>query len=85
MMKYFLMLILLFSSAIFASEQNMRTEQNIKAQIEKEKRFHREQQFYKGSDYDLKSAEVNQDSVKNLPEVENTYKGYDMTADYDDN
>lgn len=84
-MKYFIMLILLCSTYIFATTTNTRTEKNIQAQIAKEKKFHREQQFYKGSDYDLKSAEVNPESVKNLPDVENTYEGYDMDADYDDN
>ncbi len=87
-MKYILLLILLFSSSqLFAKtndkDEQLRKEKNIQEQMKKEEKYAQEKTFYSGNDYDLKSAEVNMESVKNLPDVENTYEGYDMTHDYD--
>lgn len=41
--------------------------QEIQKAIEQEKKFAKEQRFYKADEYDFKSAEVNEKSLKNLP------------------
>ena len=86
-MKYFLILILLLGSATFATANNKNEkvikDKHVQEQMEREKKYAKEQAFYKGADYDLKQHEVDMESVRNLPDVENTYEDYDMTHDYD--
>jgi len=54
----------------------------VKKAMEQEKKFAKEQKFYQGSEYDLKSKEVNPDSLKDLkvPEPQNDF---DMDDVYD--
>jgi len=73
-MKYILLLIL-YSSLVFASNQNSLSNNKIlkeqmKKNIEQEKRFAKEQKFYKGDEYNLKAHEVNPESLKTTPELE---------------
>ena len=86
-MKYLLVLLLLACSHLFAAKnidnEKVRTEKNIQDQISKEKKYAREQTFYSGEKYDLKDAEVNMDSVKNLPDIPNTNEDFDMNDVYD--
>lgn len=75
-MKVVLTFILIFSSLLLASnaesdsEKKSRAERQIKIEMEKEKKYAKEQTFYSGEDYDLKGAEVNQDSIDSTPEIE---------------
>lgn len=58
-----------------------RIEQQIQKEIEKEKKYSKEQTFYQTKDYDLKGAEINEDSLSTLPELEED--DFDMDAVYD--
>lgn len=83
-MKYILLLIILLTTSSF-SFQNKESleEKNLKKQLEREKKYAQEQRFYSGKEYDLKSFEVNMESVKNLPDVEDTNADFDMDHVYD--
>jgi len=58
------------------------TEEALKKAIEDEKRFANEQKFYQGSEYDLKSKEINEDSLKNIEIIE-PENDFDMDDVYD--
>jgi len=49
--------------------------------MEKEKKYAKEQTFYTEEKYDLKGAEVNMDSLSNLPDIEDD--DFDMDSVYD--
>ena len=92
MKKSFILIVLLSSflfSTAMASEEKAKNEnsdlkqKNIEKQLKKEKKFSKEQRFYKGKNYDLKSAEVDEKSVDSLPDVENTNADFDMDSVYD--
>ncbi len=57
-------------------------EKQLEIQMEKEKKYSREQTFYTGDNYDLKGAEVNPESLKNItiPEIQDDF---DMDSVYD--
>jgi len=78
-MKNIFMLILIINSFLFAvdAKQETKIEKEIRKQMEREKKYAKEQTFYQGKDYDLKSFEVNSDSLKSTSEV--------MDIDYSDN
>ena len=86
-MKYLLILQLLIGSQLFATKtetnEEIRKEKHIQEQIKKEKKYEREQSFYSGEKYDLKDAEVNMESVKNLPDVPDYSDAFDMDSAYD--
>lgn len=87
-MKYvFILIILVLHPVIFASESSNENlsikEKFIKKQLEKEKKFAKEQRFYSGSNHSLKGYEVNEESVKNLPDVPDNNKDFDMNDVYD--
>ena len=67
-MKYILSILILFSISTFAdaTKKDKRTQEAIKKALENEKKFAEEQKFYQGSEYDLKSKEVNQDSLDSI-------------------
>jgi len=76
-MKKFLIFMVISSSMLFAldgdnvsAEKKIRMEKQIKKEMEKEKKYAKEQTFYQGKDYDLKGAEVNEESVSSLPILE---------------
>ena len=86
MVRFILMVGVVFSSLSMASDTNDTVskkllEKQVKEQMEKEKRYSIEQTFYKGSAYNLKSAEVNPESLKSLPEIEDD--DFDMDSVYD--
>jgi hypothetical protein len=62
--------------------QKEREAKQLKIDMEKEKKFAKEQVFYMGEDYNLKGAEVNPDSLKNIKELENL-DDFDMNDVYD--
>jgi predicted esterase YcpF (UPF0227 family) len=48
-----------------------------------EEKYAKEQKFYQGNNYDLKSKEINQKSLDNLPVIEPDYD-FDITDVYRD-
>ena len=86
-MKKILVLTLVISSYLLASngqtdaKKKSRAEKQIKKEMEKEKRYAREQTFYQSNNYDLKGSEVNQDSVDVLPNIK--VDDLDMDSVYD--
>lgn len=58
-------------------------EKNIQKQMEKEKKYKQEQKFYQGSEYDLKSFEIDEKSLDNIPEQNNTNEDFNMDSVYD--
>ncbi len=75
-MKLLLVMILVFSSFLLASdvekERKIRTEKQIKKVIEEEKKYAKEQVFYSEENYDFNSSKVNEDSLHaiEVPEVD---------------
>ncbi len=53
-------------------------EKNLKKQMELEKKYKEEQKFYMGKDYDLKSKEIDPDSLKDIKPIEPEYD-FDIT------
>jgi len=86
MIKIISIITIVFLSVSMASDTNntvskMLLEKQVKEQMEKEKRYSIEQTFYQGSAYNLKGAEVNLESLKSLPEIEED--DFDMDSVYD--
>jgi len=72
-MRKLLLLTIVFSASLFASdtdERSMRTQKQIQKEIQKEQKYAQEQTFYQTKDYDFKSAEVNPDSIDSIPDSE---------------
>ncbi len=86
-MKKILTLVIILNSLLFATntqsdnEAKKRAEEQIKKEMEKEKKYAKEQTFYKTTDYDLKGAEINKDSLSTLPHIE--VDELDMDSVYD--
>jgi hypothetical protein len=57
-------------------------EKQLQEQMKQEQKFAEEQTFYKGEDYDLSYAEVNKDSLDDIPLIEPDYD-FDMDDVYD--
>jgi hypothetical protein len=55
----------------------------VKEQMAREAQYAKTQSFAQGDDYDLKSVEVNQKSLDNIPTIEPDYD-FDMTDVYRD-
>ena len=87
MMKYILVITFIFSSILFASNttndkaQKLRLEKQILIEIEKEKRHAKEQVFHNSDTYDFKGSEVNPESLKSLPEIEDDDFNIDSVYD----
>jgi len=86
MIKIISIVTIVFLSVSMASDSKdtaskILLEKQVKEQMEKEKRYSIEQTFYKGSAYNLKSAEVNPESLKSLPEIEDD--DFNMDSVYD--
>ena len=87
-MKTILILLITLSSVVFAAEakgdadKKARTQKQLEKQMQKEKKFKKEQTFYQSKNYDLKGAEVNQESLDSVPELEPEYD-FDMDSVYD--
>ncbi len=87
-MKKPLILILLLSSIFFTicnaeTKNDDLTKKNIKEQLEKEAKYKKEQAFYHGEKYDLKEAEVNEESLKSIPNNRRDNDDFDMNSVYD--
>ena len=84
MKKPFLLLLLSFT--LFATD-NIDTDnlhkKNLKEQMEKEKKYATEQKFYMGSDYDLQSFQVDENSLKNIPDQPDYNEDFEMDNVYD--
>jgi hypothetical protein len=73
--------ILLFSGILYAGEHNSSIiDQELQKAIEQEKKFAKEQTFYNAETYDFKGAEVNKDSLTNVPLIEMDDPGIDSDA-----
>ena len=73
----------LFTTVLFAeSSQKEREQKALDAQLKKEQKYAKEQTFYIGDEYDLKSTEVDPETVKNTPAIEPEYD-FDMDDVYD--
>lgn len=86
-MRLLIITILILNTLSFAidnkNSDDKRIEKNIKEQLEREKKYSKEQTFYKGKYYDLKGSEVDENSVKSLPEQVDTNADFDMDSTYD--
>lgn len=86
MIKFFIFFII-SNSLLFAiddtnsSLKDDRVKKQIEAEIQKEKKYAKEQTFYQGANYNLKDAEVNQDSLSDVPILE--LDDLDMDSVYD--
>jgi len=65
------------------TKKKKRLEAKVKAQMEREKRYAKEQKFYQGDEYDLKSHEVDPDSLADVPVIE-PEDDFDITDVYRD-
>jgi hypothetical protein len=77
-MRNIFILILIINSYLFALDAKQETtiEKEVRKQMEREKKYAKEQTFYQAKDYDLKSFEVNKDSLKSASDI--------MDIDYSD-
>jgi len=64
-----------------SSTKKARIEKQIQREMEREKKYAKEQMFYQGDKYDLKSAEVNPDSLPSVPEIQED--DFNMDSVYD--
>ena len=69
--------------ALVFQKTQERWENEDQVQIEKEKKYAKERTFYSEKKYNFKDAEVNMESVKNLPDVPNHNEDFDMDDAYD--
>ncbi len=58
-------------------------EKQIREQMEREKKYAKEQRFYQGKEYDLKSQEVDPDTLDDVPDIKPDYD-FDITDVYRD-
>ena len=65
------------------TSKSERLKKQLKEQMEREKKYAREQKFYQGDKYDLKSHEVNPNSLPDVPVIEPDYD-FDITDVYRD-
>ena len=85
-MKFITLITMVLVCVSFAKDTSLKKseeliQKHVQEQIEREKRYSVEQTFYQGSAYNLKSAEVNPESLKNLPEIEDD--DFNMDSVYD--
>ena len=88
-MKFFIILTVMLSLSLSAQSlskdeiaKKERAAKQLKIEMEKEKKYSKEQQFYQSKNYDFKGAEVNQDSVDSVPDIE-LQDDFDMDTVYD--
>jgi predicted Holliday junction resolvase-like endonuclease len=86
-MKLILIITFLITTSLYAENNTTKNdtnnskkllEKNLKKQMELEKKYKEEQKFYMGKDYDLKSKEIDQDTLKGIKPVEPDYD-FDIT------
>ena len=87
MKKVFLSLILISSLLLASSDKDnndqkkKRVQKQVEKQMKKEEKYSKEQVFYTEKNYDFKGAEVNEESVKSIPDIE--MDDLDMDSVYD--
>ena len=59
------------------STENNKTQDAIQKAIELEKKYAKEKRFYQGSEYDLKSKEIDPETLKKIPVIKPDYD-FDM-------
>lgn len=76
-MKKIIIFILIGGTLLLADANDTNRSQNkakikteIEKQMEKEKKYAKEQAFYQGEEYDLKSYEIDPDSLPDVPSLE---------------
>jgi len=76
-MKKILIIMTIGGSILFAdsndtnrSQKKNKINAEIEKQMEKEKKYAKERTFYQGKDYDLKSYEIDPDSLPDVPSLE---------------
>ena len=76
-MKKILIIIAIGGSLLFAdsndtnrSQEKTKINTEIEKQMEKEKKYAKEKTFYQDKDYDLKSYEIDPDSLSDIPSLE---------------
>ena len=74
---------LLFSVVNADTKKNELTKKNIEEQLKREAKYKKEQAFYHGKNYDLKDSEVNEESLKSIPDNRNDNDDFDMNSVYD--
>jgi len=86
-MKLILIITFLITTSLYAENNTTKNdtnnskkllEKNLKKQMELEKKYKEEQKFYMGKDYDLKSKEIDQDTLKGIKSIEPDYD-FDIT------
>lgn len=84
-MKKILIFIIIGGNMLLADSNDTNLSQNkikinkeIEKQIEKEKKYAKEKTFYQGKEYDLKSYEIDPDSLPDVPSLEPDYD-FDMS------
>ncbi len=71
-------LLLADSNDTNSSKDKSKINAEIEKQMEKEKKYAKEKAFYQGKDYDLKSYEIDPDSLPDVPSLEPDYD-FDMS------
>jgi hypothetical protein len=86
-MKLILFISLLGITLLFGENNNDKKlsleQKHLDRQLKKEKKYAKEQTFYMGNNYDLKDAEVDDESLKNIPEQSDFNDDFDMDSVYD--
>jgi len=86
-MKRFITMLIVSGALLLASNHKVEnnetslTKKHVQEQMKREEKYAKEQKFYNEKNYDFKSAEVNPDSLKDLPELE--VNDMDMDDVYD--
>jgi len=84
MKKLFLLLLFIFT---LCASENLKIDnlhnKNLKEQMDKEKKYAEEQKFYMGKDYDLKGFQVDEKSLKNIPNQPDYNEDFEMDNVYD--
>jgi len=85
-MKYILITFILLQTMLFAvnsddKQRELRIKKQLEIEIQNEKKYAQEQTFYNEANYNFKGAEVNEESIKKLNEIE--VDELDMDSVYD--
>ena len=83
-MKYLLITIILLTTQLNAqnAQVSKKEKEALKKALEAEAKYAREQKFYSGSEYDLKSKEVDPETIKHVKPIE-PENDFDMDDVYD--
>lgn len=83
-MKHIIMLIFIFSTFLYCEDSKKEEiDKHIKEQMKKEQKYAQEQKFYRSDEYDFKGAEVDDNSLKNIPKQPEYNDDFDMNSVYD--